>query len=297
MHTKAQGSMRYIKRWWWILLLIPLLAMGGFIIWAESTPAPMPEATAALETPAQTDGVVVTTRDWLVFRPMAKEPTSGLILYPGGRVEAKAYAPLARDIAAEGHLVVITPVPLNLAFFAPNRASEVMDAFPSVAHWAVGGHSLGGAMAARFAHRHPSAVQGLVLWAAYPAESDDLSEENLTVVSIYGTRDGLATPETIDTSRPLLPPDTRWVAIEGGNHAQFGWYGPQSGDHPATITRDDQQRQIVAATARLLQQLPRDARDPNEAQRHTHRLRSMNRDQTIVRIDGRRREAENKNDD
>lgn len=247
--------MRDIKRWWWILLLIPILAVGGFVIWAESTPAAMPEATAALDTPAQTDGVVVTTRDWLVFRPTAKEPTSGLVVYPGGRVEPKAYAPVARDIAAEGHLVVITPVPLNLAFFAPNRASEVMDAFPSIAHWAVGGHSLGGAMAARFAHRHPSAVQGLVLWAAYPAESDDLSGRDLAVVSIYGTRDGLATPEKIDDSRPLLPTDTRWVAIEGGNHAQFGSYGAQNGDNPATISREEQQRQIVAATIDLLRQL------------------------------------------
>jgi hypothetical protein len=108
-------------------------------------------------------------------------------------------------------------------------------------------------MAARFAHGHPSTVHGLVLWASYPAASDDLSDRgDLAVASIYGTLDGLATEDKIAASRPLLPPDTRWVAIEGGNHAQFGWYGPQPGDNPATIGREAQQRETVAATLALL---------------------------------------------
>ena len=72
------------------------------------------------------------------------------------------------------------------------------------------------------------------------------------MTSIYGTLDGLATTEKIAASRPQLPPTTEWVAIAGGNHAQFGWYGPQSGDNPATISREEQQRQIVEATLRLL---------------------------------------------
>jgi hypothetical protein len=98
-------------------------------------------------------------------------------------------------------------------------------------------------------------VAGLGLWAAYPAGSSDLSGRDLAVASIYGTRDGLATEEEIAASRPLLPPDTQWTAIEGGNHAQFGWYGPQSGDNEATISREEQQAQIVAATLELLQGL------------------------------------------
>jgi pimeloyl-ACP methyl ester carboxylesterase len=238
-----------------VLLLIPLLAAGGSVVWAEATPSPMPEAIAALETDARPDGVAVTADGWMTFRPAAQEPSSGLVLYPGGRVDPRAYAPVARAIAAEGHLVVITPMPLNLAFFAPSRATEVMEAHSAVEQWAVGGHSLGGAMAARFAYRNPSLLQGLALWAAYPAESDDLSERDLPVVSIYGTRDGLATLSKIEASRPLLPPDTRWVAIKGGNHAQFGWYGPQNGDNPATISRQAQQGEIVAATAALLQRM------------------------------------------
>ncbi|MDH4136258.1 MAG: alpha/beta hydrolase, partial [Anaerolineae bacterium] len=208
-----------LKRWLGPLLLLFLLALVGFVVWASAPSSPMPEALAALQSDSQ---VRVETKPWLIFRLVAEEPTVGLILYPGGRVDPRAYAPAARAIAAAGYLVVIVPMPLNLAVFGSNRAAGVMAAFPEVERWVVGGHSLGGAMAARFAHRRPSAVQGLVLWASYPAASDDLSARDLAVASIYGTRDGLATGEKIAASRPLLPAETRWMAIAGGNHAQFG---------------------------------------------------------------------------
>jgi len=203
----------------------------------------------ALQSDAQ---VQVQTSPWLVFHPVATQPEVGLIIYPGGRVDPRAYAPTARAIASQGYLVVIVPMPLNLAVFGVERASDVMAAFPGIRRWAIGGHSLGGAMAASFAYRRPDAVQGLILWASYPAGSDDLSERDLAVVSIYGTLDGLATRDKISASRPLLPPTTHWVAIEGGNHAQFGWYGVQPGDNTPSIDRIAQQEQIVSATVQLL---------------------------------------------
>ena len=247
--------MSRLRKWWWLLLvlfLLPVLAVAGFVVWAGTGPGPMPEALAALQSD---DAVQVETEPWFTFRPAGGEPSAGLVLYPGGRVDPRAYAPTARAIAEEGYLVVIPPMTLNLAFFAPDRAAEVMAAFPEIEHWIMGGHSLGGAMTATFAHQNPGAVAGLVLWASYPASSNDLSGSGLAVASIYGTRDGLATGDEIAASRPLLPPDTQWTAIEGGNHAQFGWYGPQSGDNEATISREEQQAQIVAATLQLLQQL------------------------------------------
>ena len=104
--------------------------------------------------------------------------------------------------------MVIVDMPLNLAVLNPGAADKVMAAYPEIQHWAIGGHSLGGAMAANYAVNHPEQVQGLVLWAAYPASSDDLSSSNLRVVSIFGSLDGLATGEKIEASRPLLPADT-----------------------------------------------------------------------------------------
>lgn len=235
-----------------VVLLVPALSLGGFVLWAQTTPAPMAEALAALESDSL---VQVTTDRWLVFKPANEEPTAGLILYPGGRVNPRSYSPAARAVAGEGYLVVIVPMPLNLAVFASDAAADVIAAHPGMSHWAIGGHSLGGAMAARFAYGHPAEVQGLVLWAAYPDSSNDLSHRDLAVTSIYGTLDGLATTEKIDASHPLLPPTTDWVAIEGGNHAQFGRYGPQSGDNPATIGREEQQRLVVEATLELLASL------------------------------------------
>ncbi len=244
--------MRKLKRWWWLVLLVPVVAVAGFVIWATTGPAPMPEALAAI----QSDGQVrVETEPWLVFQPAGEVPTTGLVFYPGGRVDPRAYAPAARALAAESYLVAIVPMPLGLAIIAPDRAAEVMAAFPEVQQWAVGGHSLGGAMAARFAYQNPGGVQGLALWASYPASGDDLSGRDMAVASIYGTLDGLATEDKIAASRPLLPPDTAWVPIEGGNHAQFGWYGPQDGDNDASITRAAQMDKVVAATLALLKNL------------------------------------------
>ena len=117
---------------------------------------------------------------------------------------------------------------------------------------AVSSHS---PVSANFAKSHSNEVSGLVLWAAYPASGDDLSASGLRVVSIYGTLDGLSTGAKIDASRALLPTDTTWQAIKGGNHAQFGWYGDQAGDNPAAISRSDQQSQAVAATLALLESL------------------------------------------
>jgi hypothetical protein len=237
----------------WILIgvvVILALAVGGFVIWG-STPLPaMPEALATLQSDAQ---VKVESGAWYVFRPTDSEPATGFIFYPGGRVDPRAYAPAARAIAAQGYLVVITPMPLNLAIFGIEKASDVIQAFPAIKRWAIGGHSLGGSMAASYVNRHPQAIQGLVLWASYPADSDSLAGRSLMVVSIYGTRDGQL--DKLEKSGALLPSNTTWVKIDGGNHAQFGWYGVQPGDGQATISRAAQQSQIVAATAQLLKEI------------------------------------------
>lgn len=235
-----------------IFLAILILASIGFVIWGSTPAQPMPQALAALQPDAQ---VTVSTTPWLTFSPASKQPDTGFIIYPGGRVDYRAYAPAARLIAARGYLVVIVPMPLNLAVFNPGAASAVITANPQITRWAVGGHSLGGAMAANFAKNHPGAVQGLVLWASYPAGSDDLSASALKVVSISGSLDGLSTVEKVNASRPLLPPSTTWVQIAGGNHAQFGWYGDQAGDNPASISRENQLEQMVNATIRLLESL------------------------------------------
>ena len=149
--------------------------------------------------------------------------------------------------------MIVTRAPLNLAVLHPGAASDVILAHPEIQNWAIGGHSLGGTMAANFADTHPGMVQALILWASYPASSDDLSQSGLKVLSISGTLDGLSTPLKIAASANLLPADTVWVPIEGGNHAQFGWYGEQAGDNLATISRSGQMEEMVEATVTFLE--------------------------------------------
>lgn len=236
------------------LMLLLVLVSAGFVAWGATPAGPGADALAALVS----DGAVqVAQEPWLAFSPVGQTPQIGLVLYPGGRVDARSYAPLARQIAAQGVLVVIVPMPLSLAVFDAGAAQDVMAAYPAVSTWAVGGHSLGGAMAARFAYQHPGAAQRLVLWAAYPAESDDLSAQPLAVLSISAALDGLTTPDKIAASRALLPANTQWLAIAGGNHAGFGDYGAQNGDKPSTLAAGEQWAQVARATADFLRGLGR----------------------------------------
>jgi dienelactone hydrolase len=241
-----------------LLVAAILLGVAGFTVWAYTPLGPMPEALAALESG---DQMQVETDPWITFTPQNKEVTTGFILYPGGRVDPRSYAPTARAIAEEGYLVVIPPMPFNLAVFGANNAAEIINEYPEIDQWAIGGHSLGGTMAASFTASQPDTIDALVLWASYPADNNDLSNRNgLSAASIYATNDGLVTAENIEASRLLLPAATRWNEIDGGNHAQFGWYGSQPGDGQAAISHTEQQEQIVTNTVGALQQLGQDGR-------------------------------------
>jgi hypothetical protein len=228
-----------------VLAALVVLGVGGFYGWTRAARyAAFPEA-AAVAARAATD------RGWYVFPPTG-EPIAGFVFYPGGLVDPAAYAPLMRRLADGGALAVIVPMPLDLAVLGIGRAADVVAAFPQVDLWAVGGHSLGGAMAAEFVKGNAGLVQGLVLLASYPAESTDLSALPIRAVSTYGTRNGVTPPEGFEASLARLPPGTELVVIDGGNHAQFGHYGPQSGDGVATIDREEQQRQTAETVLAFL---------------------------------------------
>ena len=235
-----------------VVLLAITIVLVGFVVWAETPPSPMLEAYEALESDSE---VIVTTTNWIAFEPVISSKNVGFIIYPGGRVDFRSYTPIAHRIASEGYLVVIARMPLNLAVFGANIASDVIKSYSQISSWVIGGHSLGGTIAAQFAHENPSEVKGLVLWAAYPASGTDLSKINLIATTIHGTNDGLVSSSQIEDSLALLPASTSRIEITGGNHAQFGWYGNQGGDNAATISREEQQNQIFNATLQLLEAL------------------------------------------
>jgi dienelactone hydrolase len=250
MAQARQFQLKNKRRWIWVglaALLVGALAWG--YSWASYARPPLDEALAALESGGQ---VEVELEPWLIFRPTGGEPQTGLIFYPGGRVDPRGYAPLLREIAAQGYLVVVPSMPLNMAAFDINAADEIIPAFPEVERWAIGGHSVGGTMAAQYASRNPETISGLVIWASFPADSADLSEADLPAVTIFGTLDPRANPASVAERADLLPLTTVYTAIEGGDHHQFGSYLIDPEEDLAAISREAQQAQIVQATLDLL---------------------------------------------
>ena len=245
--SKPSLSIKKILRGIVALVLVGLSLWG--ISWATYARPPLPEAVEALESD---DLVTVTQEPWLTFMPAKVPPSVCLIFYPGGRIDPRAYASLARAIASEGYLVVIPEMPINMAVFNPNVADEIIYYFPNINHWALAGHSVGGTMAVQYTDRHPDTIEGLAIWASYPANSSDISDLDIPVISIYGSREVTVTDTSVGERAHLLPEDTRYIRIEGGDHHQFGSYEINAEDHLATISPESQHQQIIQAILDLL---------------------------------------------
>jgi hypothetical protein len=237
--------MRFTKPLLYVFFIVAIAAMG-FILWASSGLGPEPEALAALRSD---DHVAASLDDYVVFQPASRKISTAFVFYPGGRVDYRSYAAPLRRIAAEGYLVILLPVRLNLALFDVNAADRVITSFPEIRHWVVGGHSLGGAAAAAYAGRNEG-LDGIVFWASYPT-NDMLKNTNLQILSIYGTLD-MGGVDSFEAAGSNLPSTAKFVVIDGGNHGQFGDYGFQPGDNEASISRAEQQKQVVEATVKFL---------------------------------------------
>ena len=171
-----------------------------------------------------------------VFEPEGAK--AGLIFYPGGKVEHRAYIPLMQECARRGMLCVLVKMPFHLAVFDINAADGIVEVYPEIESWYIGGHSLGGSMAASYLERHIDTYDGLILLGAY--STADLSDSGLKVLSIYGSEDRVLNRESYDENKSNLPEDYREVVIAGGCHAFFGVYGPQDGDGTPAITNEEQ---------------------------------------------------------
>ncbi len=216
-----------------------------FVGWSLVAYRARPEAWSALRSGA---GVDVTRRGgYWALEPHPRQRV-GFLFFAGALVQPAAYAPLLRSIAEEGYLVLLMELPRRGVFAGADghevldRARSAMSQAPAVTRWVVGGHSKGGAVAARFVRVGHPGLAGLVLVGTSHPRDFSLSEVKLPVMRIFGTRDTVADVEKLDANRHNLPPSTRMVRIDGGNHSQFGHYGFQPGDWPATISRDEQQR-------------------------------------------------------
>jgi hypothetical protein len=226
------------------------------MVWYFRPFAAQEPALAAMQSDAAVTVTESATR--IVMTPTGAVSPTAVLFQPGALVEARAYAAVLRPLAEAGHRVVIVKQPLGIAFLATGALDAARDDDPATTAWVVGGHSLGGtvaAMQAEAADAEPtSPATGLLLYASYPAS--DLSQSlTSAVLSISGTNDGLATPADIEASKADLPASARFLAIDGAVHAFFGDYGSQPGDGEPTISHDEARTQIADASVAFVEEL------------------------------------------
>lgn len=213
-----------------IVVLLLALCAGAFFWYVSDY---YRAEDVALDVLSQDSGLSV--QDNLTVLSPSVPSDTAIIFYPGAKVEAEAYLPLLEQIKQTGVTCILVHMPFRMAIFDANAAEDVMEQFPEIQHWYMAGHSMGGAMASQFASGHQDEIDGLILLGAY-IYGDYPDEKTLTV---YGSLNQ-SVEDHIDYTENI-------VEIEGGNHAQFGNYGPQKGDLSATISAAEQQAQTVDA--------------------------------------------------
>ncbi|MDN4526008.1 alpha/beta hydrolase [Fictibacillus fluitans] len=224
-----------------IVVVVLIVYAGGFLIWSQQTFKP----TAQLNQLINIKQEVQHKGDLYIYKPKSQEMKDGIIFYPGAKVEPEAYSYWAKKLSDEGYLVIIPEMPLNLALLGKNKAEDAMKLYPSIKKWYLGGHSLGGPASAGYSLEHQNKVKGLIFLGSYTTESSDLSKAKFPLLSITGERDGLSTPTKIKANKKFNPAESTYHEIKGGNHAQFGMYGTQTGDKTAKISNREQQDEIV----------------------------------------------------
>lgn len=236
-----------------IPIVLVVLTITGSLIWL-STGHYEYAGTTPFMAPDHLEYTDISSPGGCLIEPaVSADDTIGFVLYPGGKVAPEAYLPVAAAMAEMGMSVFIVKTPYDLAFFAPGNGHRARSIRPEIQHWFIGGHSLGGIVAASVAASNPEDWAGLVLFASYTTKRADLSETDLPVLSVYGAVDHLVPPAATHANARYLPTNTMYVNIPGANHAGFGFYGPQKGDGKANITAEEQRSKIASAVKIFLE--------------------------------------------
>ena len=228
-----------MKRKTGLIIAAMLIALSaGFLIYTGIYHHADALAIAAMESDEQV-AVSRTSYGWYFDGPSEDH---ALVFYPGGKVEETAYAPFLHALAARGMDVCLVKMPFRLAVFGMNSAESVIKQY-DYSHWYIGGHSLGGAVAAIYAANHGGTLDSLILCAAFPTKA---LPADLKVISLYGSEDHVIDLSQVEKGRSFVFSDCYVEhVIQGGNHAQFGNYGAQRGDGQASLSVQDQQTEAV----------------------------------------------------
>ena len=235
-----------------IVLLLVILVGALFLFLNQEAPA------NAINFQAMESDALVTvteTKEVIIFEPATQKATQAFVYYQGANVAPESFAYAGRKIAEAGIQVFLLKMPFSLAIFDIGAAYSYPEQYPEIENWALGGFSLGGSSAAFALANKESRYSSLILYASYTDAKHSLRDMALRVLSISGSNDGLATPSDIEEGKTLLPPDTQYLVIPGGNHTQFALYGNgnlQKGDNKATLPAMEQQQMLIDATIAFL---------------------------------------------
>lgn len=232
--------MKWLKRTLIGLVTLLLLLVIGVTIYLKTATYQPEKAVTELIKKNDSGNILETKTSWNISPKKTTKPLS-IIFYPGGLVEEASYIPMALDLASEGFSVYIAKMPANLAVLNGNLAEKIIKE-NNIKDYVIGGHSLGGTMASRFANTHKSKeLKGVYFFASYPDEKGELKTLNLPVFSIRGSKDKVLNAENFKEARNYLPENAVYESIEGGNHGNFGTYGKQKGDGTSSLSNDQQQ--------------------------------------------------------
>jgi pimeloyl-ACP methyl ester carboxylesterase len=248
--------MRQVRKWIRRIWLMAGLTFTVWLIWNAQAHGVDPALLRSSDAVSVRDSAAV-----LRFSPLRDTASAGLIFLPGGAVDPRAYVPLLRAVAEAGYPAALVRLPWRAAPTAASRREvwgriRAIVAKDSHRRWILAGHSRGAALSARLAGEHPEAFAGLVLIATTHPKDFSLATLPIPVTKIYATNDCVADSAAVLANAGLLPADTRWVRLDGGNHRQFGWYGAQLGDCAATISRKAQQARTLEVLLETLRRTP-----------------------------------------
>ncbi|MFV0419542.1 MAG: alpha/beta hydrolase [Dysgonomonas sp.] len=196
---------------------------------------------------------ISSTNDFYLFTPL-KEYDNIFIFYPGALVDPKAYIPLCRKIAENNIKVYIIKMPWRLASKGYIRPKELELFVDTTKTYILAGHSQGAKMAAQFVQENPTLIDKLILIGSSHPRDISLSDSKIPILKIYGSRDGVADEQSILNNKSKLPPNTKFIRIDGANHSQFGYYGYQLGDNRAQISREQQQIEVLKSILEFIYQ-------------------------------------------
>lgn len=231
-----------------IVLVIAAVTGVSFGIYVSDYYHADETALSLLENPGDVSMIQDRKGNYTVLPQKAGD--TGIIFYPGGKVDERAYLPLLKKYAENGITCILVKMPFHLAVFNMNGADGIQKQYPRITKWYLAGHSLGGAMAAVYIADHSADYEGLILLGAYSTK--DLSDSDLKVLLIDGDQDRIINQKQVLKNQDHYPENTYVFTIAGGNHCQFGSYGFQKGDGQASISAKEQWQETVDDTLAVI---------------------------------------------